>query len=492
MNRVVLWSPVLLAMTLSPASLQTTSCNATGDARLASLELEANGINRIVGFEPNVPNYNVWFWGATEATIRAQTVDPNSTIRWSYGGDSIPIGVGSGEVTIPVDPRAETLFVLVGAPGGAFRNYRLHLNPPCSPGDCDDANDCSADACDAETSRCVFTSIPGNPCADGVECTQDICDSSLPGVCHNPPEPDFAPCSAGGSCLGGSCAIVDIFPESAPLTVACSSNLGVGPPVFFYTELTVDYRPIVGHEALALFEATGTMSIPEPMLDAVQPAVSGGVLQADLQGLTLTVRARSGAVGPTMELGVILPPGTCLLDGASCDPANDDGSGGNSDCQPQGNFNPCQRLVTIPTSTDPAICASLDPPGCTVGVDCTKTDQYNLNGFCVTGGLPLPLRHEAEVFKLGASGETILFGWEDALTATGAALSPDGTYSLPPVSFADPIAPNGIRFIAGGLPIALQCIMAVDSNGPYGVGVPDGASPTPDSLLVGSGVWVIP
>jgi hypothetical protein len=49
--------------------------------------------------------------------------------------------------------------------------------------------------------------------------------------------------------------------------------------------------------------------------------------------------------------------------------------------------------------------------------------------------------------------------------------------------FGDPTPPNGLRVIAL-LQVALQCTMAVDSNGPDGVGVPDQSSPTPDSLLL--------
>jgi hypothetical protein len=74
-----------------------------------------------------------------------------------------------------------------------------------------------------------------------------------------------------------------------------------------------------------------------------------------------------------------------------------------------------------------------------------------------------------------------LFGWDDE--NTGATVNGDGTYALPPAMFGDPTPPNGLRVIAL-LQVALQCTMAVDSNGPDGVGVPDQSSPTPDSLLL--------
>ncbi|MFZ1866059.1 MAG: hypothetical protein WAU39_17695 [Polyangiales bacterium] len=81
MSRAVYWSPMLLAVALSPALLYS-SCNKTGNANLVSLELEASGINRIVGFDTAVLGYNVWLNGATTMTVRAESVDPGSRISW--------------------------------------------------------------------------------------------------------------------------------------------------------------------------------------------------------------------------------------------------------------------------------------------------------------------------------------------------------------------------------------------------------------------------
>ncbi|MFZ1866456.1 MAG: hypothetical protein WAU39_19715, partial [Polyangiales bacterium] len=73
---------------------------------------------------------------------------------------------------------------------------------------------------------------------------------------------------------------------------------------------------------------------------------------------------------------------------------------------------------------------------------------------------------------------SVLFGWDDS-----AEVATDGTYVLDMPLFLDPTPPNGVR-INPPLSVALQCTMAVDAGGPDGVGVPDQASPTPDSLLI--------
>ena len=73
------------------------------------------------------------------------------------------------------------------------------------------------------------------------------------------------------------------------------------------------------------------------------------------------------------------------------------------------------------------------------------------------------------------------FGFADQ--GTGATVNPNGTYNLPAAVLTAPQQLNEIKVNASGLSVALVCTMAVDSAGPYGVGVPDQASPTPSSLL---------
>jgi hypothetical protein len=83
----------------------------------------------------------------------------------------------------------------------------------------------------------------------------------------------------------------------------------------------------------------------------------------------------------------------------------------------------------------------------------------------VNGDLPLDLLGDVGAFTAGSSGSTMLFGWYDGLTA------PVGTglLSLPPAVFANPVPPVGLRVSAGGLFVALQCLMGEDSGGPNGI-----------------------
>ena len=209
--------------------------------------------------------------------------------------------------------------------------------------------------------------------------------------------------------------------------------------------------------------------------------VPGGVTKVDLVDVAATVQVRTGGTMAPVVLTNDPMPATCLIFGESCDPANDaasvPGSRANSDCSPLGAFNPCQQLVTVPTSDDCSVGGVCDLIGKGPG-----TSQCDVNGFCVTSGLPLPLADQSTNFQAAASG-TADFGWDDQ--NTGATLDTDGTYILPGAVFTDPPTPNEINVNAGGLSVALRCTMAVDSGDPTdGVGVPDLASPTPDELLI--------
>ena len=103
-----------------------------------------------------------------------------------------------------------------------------------------------------------------------------------------------------------------------------------------------------------------------------------------------------------------------------------------------------------------------------------------MNGFCVTGPLPLELDAEMGSYTADAEGP-VLFGWDDE--NTGYVVGDDGAYIIPQASYPAPTPPNGLRVVAL-LSVALQCVMAVDSNGDDGVGVPDQSSPAPDSALL--------
>jgi hypothetical protein len=119
-----------------------------------------------------------------------------------------------------------------------------------------------------------------------------------------------------------------------------------------------------------------------------------------------------------------------------------------------------------------------------------KSAQCTANGFCVTGGLPLPLQGANGTYSVAPSGQ-MRFGWDDA--STGATVGVDGTWTLPAAIFTAPTGPNGLRVNAGGLSVALECTMGVDSNDPvYGVGVAGKSSPAPDALLVSFPIQVPP
>jgi hypothetical protein len=223
---------------------------------------------------------------------------------------------------------------------------------------------------------------------------------------------------------------------------------------------------------------SGTAVFSEVFLDAAQGAVPGGVTKADLVNLVATVQIRTGGTlaGPVALTNAPIPT-FCLIGGAACNPANDlasvPGSQPNTDCQPQGTFNPCQANVSIPTSTDCApggLCDSLGK----------LASQCGTNGFCVTSGLPLPLASQTVGFTPAASG-IVNFGYADQ--GTGATVQANGTYLLPAAVFTAPQTLNEIKVNASGLSVALRCTMAVDAGGPNGVGVPDQASPTPTALL---------
>jgi hypothetical protein len=90
-----------------------------------------------------------------------------------------------------------------------------------------------------------------------------------------------------------------------------------------------------------------------------------------------------------------------------------------------------------------------------------KAAQWDLNGFCVTGGLPLPLLAQASSGTAGASGQ-ILFGWYDSPTVC----NPNGTTTctLPNAVFTSPTGPLGLRVNASGLSVALECNQAADAD----------------------------
>jgi hypothetical protein len=273
----------------------------------------------------------------------------------------------------------------------------------------------------------------------------------------------------------------------------CCNNNALPQQSIIPIQLDVDPGPAVAGGSFTA-DLSGLLTFPESFLDVAQTVVPGGVQQADLIQAQVTVLTRGpGATGSPVAVPPVFPAGTCLITQTACDVANNvngipfgfPGFAGNTDCVPTGNFNPCQRLVTVPTSTSAATCASLDPAGCTVGTDCTKTDQLNLNGFCVTGSLPIPLETVSGSFTAGASGQTMLFGWSDDPTATGTTVV-GGVVTVPAPTFSGTLLADQLKVSAGGLAVAINCTMAVETGDPDTDPVTCGT--TQDSLLAGSGV----
>jgi hypothetical protein len=327
-------------------------------------------------------------------------------------------------------------------------------------------------------------------CDDGNDCTIDHCNRLAQGWCTWDSEPNGTACDFNGEpgqCDGvGNCgAYVDPAAPCDPLQSSCTKTITLGctnnitADVIMQTfELTVTPDPLIGDTVVPV-NYSGVVVFPEFFMDSAQGGPPGGVTHADLVAAQATVHVRSGATASDATLTATPIPGTCLIGQTSCDSANDGpsvpGLVSNTDCVPVGRFNPCQHRVAFPTSSD-----------CGVAGTCAflgKSHQCDINGFCITGPLLIPLEDAGTTITPDASGE-VLFGWDDQ--STGAALNPDGTWDLPPPIYLDPTGPNGIRINQSGLAIGIECTMGVDSGGPFGPvpPVPDQSSPTPDSHLI--------
>lgn len=286
--------------------------------------------------------------------------------------------------------------------------------------------------------------------------------------------------------------------ESKVVSLGCRNSVSLDTSILGWT-ITAGQVPIEPNSEFTT-QFAGLAVFPESFLDTAQFVVPGGLKTAGLVSAVATVVVVSGATGDSVTLGPVDIPYTCS-EGAdiSCDPANDTLScmggdnigqicttdedcpdstcvpGANTDCDPVLALNPCLPFVDIPTSDDEQTCADLDQ-----GTPESKTAQWEKNGFCVTGPLEIGLAPETGTFTATDATE-VLFGW--AVEGTGATLcdgydadplticdgTNDGIYDLPRPTFADPTTPTDLRVLAGVLPLALTCTMAVDSAGPDGV-----------------------
>jgi hypothetical protein len=369
-----------------------------------------------------------------------------------------------------------------------------------SDGTCDPFCD-PATACD----RCQGDGLPSNQggaCSEGggqvcnngacVQClTNAQCtnlpappvDCQLPNTCNvgtntcvaGGTAPAGTPCS-NGECTGGGigpsfCQFVAVDPpaQTKSITVGCRNNVTADVSMLPYS-LIVDPGVILASSAVSV-SYDGIAEFAEAFLDAAQGAVPGGVTKANLVNILATTQVRSGGTFPNVGLVNEPVPYECLLadtgPGAQvpCNPANDaasvPGSRYNTDCgAPAIPQNGCGRIVYVPVSSDCSVGGVCDGLGKGPG-----TSQCDTNGFCVTGGLPLPLQAQASNGTAGASGQ-ILFGWFDSPTVCPPNFPNQGTTtcSLPAAVFTNPIGPIGLKVNASGLSVALECNQAADGD----------------------------
>lgn len=210
-----------------------------------------------------------------------------------------------------------------------------------------------------------------------------------------------------------------------------------------------------------------------------------------ITGGGISAATRSGATGPEALLQLASLPTTCWFraDGTTgfgggpypaCDPANDTGDGGNTDCIGLGgapvSFNPClpfRELTLIDWTQDAcAACDALDGPGLTTG--CATS------GYCAALSDPwFALEPEVAIFSADTAAEALL-GFEESLFPTEYPLSTDGFTMLMLIDND----PSQVEAGSGGsIQIGIECFMGVLDGGadPY-----SGPSPTqvPDTDLV--------
>jgi hypothetical protein len=341
-------------------------------------------------------------------------------------------------------------------------------NDLCQGVDCTSSNQCVDDGmCDPADGTCIAGS---NKAAD-TACTDGggtVCDGAGNCVACN----TDGQCPSGDVCTNHECVAgaVDPDPATKVVTMGCTNNVTPDISILPF-ELTVDPTAIVASSAFTA-DLSGVAVFSETFLDAGLSAVPG-LKQATLVSAAATVQVRSGATGAGVVLNAEPIPLTCsggMNAGGSCTTA--------ADCPPGAPYVSCAQIVLIPIidGTGDA-CAACN------AINATKAAQCTANGYCVApGDLPLQLETVTGASYTADASGSVLFGFDDQ--NTGATLNGNGTYALPPAIFGNPVTPNGVRVIAAVLQVALQCTMAVDSGGPDGVGVPDAASPTPDSALI--------
>lgn len=253
-------------------------------------------------------------------------------------------------------------------------------------------------------------------------------------------------CAEGEVRVDGDC----ILAPSKTIPVACRNSIteDISPLDW---ELTVSTLAIASGDPFAA-ALSGVAVFPENMLDQGQVEIRGGVEKVNLIALNATVHVRSGATGDDVVLTSTSEPipYRCFVSNTECDPDNDvlddppkpPGLRGNTDCQPEGDINPCGQFVHLAISRD------CDPGGVCDGLG--KSGQCSANGFCNTGGVRIELEKEVGNYTADSQGK-VLFGWADE--STGATIE-----NMP--MFEDELGPMGFRVGVGSLPVAIECVMA--------------------------------
>ena len=124
--KTVRFSPVLLAVALTPVFLQTStiSCK-SGITTLSELEVIVDGQDIVDGFDPNVRSYSAAVPpGTDEAMVHAMSTDPDAQVwidvvvdgereRYLHGG------LGGGDLIVSLPLAQSTIEVWIRAPKGA-------------------------------------------------------------------------------------------------------------------------------------------------------------------------------------------------------------------------------------------------------------------------------------------------------------------------------------------------------------------------------------
>lgn len=425
MKRSKHYSTIFLAAMLSPAMLQITECGngPTGNTLLTSLELEAGGQNRIVGFVSARRIYEIWVpEGFDTVTVRAESFDPGSILALSHLAVTDPVGIGTGQIDVTVPSGSSTMLLIVTAPGGAIGTYRLNVTHDADPPTCN----AGAPHSKTVTVGCAIGGFPADQWVIPFELSVD-------------PEP-IQGGQAFAADIGGT-AMMSEFVLDLVQTVAFTG----GTTQFELADLaaTVQVRSgATGPDVTLLVDASAL--VPGPTRFCQLPYDQ--VCTVDSDCLVPPCR-------PPVNM-VDIPVSTDCAPGGLCDGLGK-ATGPDSQCGRNGFC--VAGPLPLPLLTQSATYVA-DPSGGEV-----------LWGWADQGVPGLVLCPDANEPRCVGSGGTL----------------PDGTYALPAGLPSDPAAPVGIRTnVDDGFLFAEQCAMGTQSVDGGGAPIPNVVEPTPDADLV--------